>query len=55
VVEGSGHRGEGLDAVHAEDMCLLDIGPRTRRMYYAACDTHGVWRIVSAVSVPTPR
>lgn len=51
VIEGAGHDGEGLDAVHAEDMSLVRINKRTYRMYYAACDRDGRWRIASAVNV----
>ena len=50
VIEGRGHGGEGLDAVHAEDMSLIEIGDGAYRMYYAACDTFGSWRIASAVT-----
>ena len=50
VVEGAGHGEEGLDAVHAEDMSLVKIGPAAYRMYYAACDRDGNWRIASAVT-----
>jgi hypothetical protein len=49
VIEGTGYGGEGLDAVHAEDMSLVEIGPGRYRMYYAACDSCGNWRIASAV------
>ena len=41
---------EGLDAVHAEDMSLIDLGDGRHRMYYAACDGKGEWRVVSAFS-----
>lgn len=50
VVEGAGYGGEGLDAVHAEDMSLVPIGEDKHRMYYAACDKDGNWRIASAVT-----
>jgi hypothetical protein len=50
VIEGAGYGGEGLDAVHAEDMSLVGIGPGMYRMYYAACDRDGNWRIASAVN-----
>jgi hypothetical protein len=39
-----------LDAVHAEDMSLVEFEPGRYRMYYAACDRHGNWRIASAVN-----
>ncbi len=50
VIEGTGYDGDGIDAVHAEDMSLIQIGGGRYRMYYAACDAHGNWRIASAVT-----
>jgi len=50
ALEGGGYEGTGLDAVHAEDMSLADLGDGRFRMYYAACDTAGNWRIASAVT-----
>lgn len=50
LIEGAGYGKEGLDAVHAEDMSLVQIGPGRYRMYYAACDKDGNWRVASAVS-----
>ena len=50
VIEGDGYDAAGLDAVHAEDMSLVEIGNGGYRMYYAACDASGNWRIVSAVT-----
>lgn len=50
VVEGAGYGCEGLDAVHAEDMSVVPIGGGRYRMYYAACDRDGNWRIASAVT-----
>ncbi len=50
VIDGLGYGGAGLDAIHAEDMSLIQIGPNEYRMYYAACDKDGNWRITSAVS-----
>ncbi|MSU69676.1 MAG: hypothetical protein EXS39_02645 [Opitutaceae bacterium] len=50
VIEGAGYGHGGLDAVHAEDMSLVAIGDDQYRMYYAACDTDGNWRIASAVT-----
>ena len=50
VIEGRGNGQEGIDAVHAEDMSLLMIGAGRYRMYYAACDRSGNWRIASAVA-----
>lgn len=51
VIEGRGYDAEGLDAVHAEDMSLIQIGPDRYRMYYAACNRYGNWCIASAVTV----
>jgi len=50
VIEGLGHGREGLDAVHAEDMSVVESGDGSYRMYYAACDASGNWRIASAFS-----
>lgn len=50
VIDGLGYGGEGLDAVHAEDMSLMQIGSGKYRMYYAACDKEGHWRIANAVT-----
>ncbi len=50
AIEGAGYDGEGLDAVHAEDMSVIKLGTDRYRMYYACCDTDGNWRIASAVS-----
>ena len=50
LIEGSGYGGLGFDAIHAEDMSLVMIGDGQYRMYYAACDNGGVWRILSAVT-----
>lgn len=50
VIEGSGYNGDELDAVHSEDMSLVEIGDGQYRMYYAACDRSGNWRIASAVT-----
>lgn len=55
AIEGEGYDGEGLDAVHAEDMSLLAIGGGAYRMYYAACDRSGNWRVVSAVTASISR
>lgn len=57
VVQGAGYAagipGEAeLDAIHAEDMSLVSIGKGQYRMYYAACDREGNWRIASAISEP---
>lgn len=50
AIEGNGYGGDGLDAVHAEDMSVIEIGEGKYRMYYAACDKNGNWRIASAVT-----
>ena len=50
AIEGQGYGGAGLDAIHAEDMSLVKIGNDKYRMYYAACDKDGNWRIASAVT-----
>jgi predicted GH43/DUF377 family glycosyl hydrolase len=50
AIDGLGYGGEGLDAVHAEDMSSVQIGKDNYRMYYAACDKVGNWRIASAVT-----
>lgn len=50
VVEGPGYGGHGLDAVHAEDMSVIQIAPARYRMYYAACDARGRWCIASAIN-----
>jgi hypothetical protein len=50
LIEGDGYHGMRLDAVHAEDMSLIALDDGRWRMYYAACDAHGVWRIASAIS-----
>ncbi|MCA9010208.1 MAG: hypothetical protein KDB01_10705, partial [Planctomycetaceae bacterium] len=44
VIEGPGYCDEAPDAVHAEDMSLVEISPGKFRMYYAACDKTGNWR-----------
>lgn len=51
VVEGGGYDSEDIDAVHAEDMSLIRLPDGRLRMFYAACDRSGVWRIASAVTV----
>ena len=48
IVEGGGYDSDELDAVHAEDMSLVEIGNGQLRMYYAACDRTGTWRVLSA-------
>ena len=48
--EGDGYGGGDIDAVHAEDMCVARLDDGRLRMYYAACDASGVWRVASAIS-----
>lgn len=50
VIEGTGYGGDGIDAVHAEDMSLIRLADGRLRMYYAACDAHGRWSIASAIT-----
>jgi len=50
VIEGRGYGESGLDAVHAEDMSLIHLRDAGYRMYYAACDKDGSWRIASAIT-----
>jgi hypothetical protein len=50
AIEGEGPGQPGIDAVHAEDMSLVRLADRRYRMYYAACDATGTWRIASALS-----
>lgn len=50
AIEGAGYGADGLDAVHAEDMSLIQVDKGRYRMYYAACDKAGTWRIASAVT-----
>ena len=50
VLEGDGYGGTHVGAVHAEDMAVVALGDGRYRMYYAACDRSGVWRVASAIS-----
>ena len=50
VIEGGGLSTEGIDAVHAEDMSFIRLDDGSYRVYYAACDKDGNWRIASAVT-----
>ena len=50
IVAGGGYDSDDIDAVHAEDMSVITLGDGRQRMYYAACDTSGNWRIASAVT-----
>ena len=43
-------KADEIDAVHAEDMSVIETGDGRHRMYYAACGPDGNWRIASAVS-----
>ncbi len=52
-IEGEGYGGDGVDAVHAEDMSLIELEDGRYRMYYAACDAKGEWCVTSAVSSAT--
>lgn len=49
AIEGAGYGAAGIDAVHAEDMSLIELDDGCLRMYYAACDKDGNWRIASAI------
>ena len=42
-----------LVAIFAFTAFTVDVAEGTYRMYYAACDKHGNWRIASAVTVAT--
>lgn len=50
ILEGGGHDSDEIDAVHAEDMSLVEIGEGCYRMFYASCDRHGNWRVASAIN-----
>ena len=50
VLEGDGYGGTLVGAVHAEDMAVVALDDGRFRMYYAACDSQGVWRVASAIS-----
>ncbi|MAE65803.1 MAG: hypothetical protein CMJ18_16155 [Phycisphaeraceae bacterium] len=50
VIDGAGYGGEGMDAVHAEDMSIIRLADGRLRMYYATCDRDGNWGVASAVS-----
>ena len=50
ALEGDGYGGRDVGAVHAEDMSVIRLDDGRFRMYYAACDAQGVWRVASAVS-----
>ena len=48
IIEGGGESSNEVDAIHAEDMTIARLSDGHLRMYYAACDVHGNWQIVSA-------
>ena len=50
ALEGDGYNGHHVGAVHAEDMSVIRLDDGHYRMYYAACDARGTWRIASAIS-----
>jgi hypothetical protein len=50
ALEGDGYGGSDVGAVHAEDMAVVRLDDGRLRMYYAACDAHGVWRVASATT-----
>ena len=50
VIDGAGYGADGIDAVHAEDMSVIKVSEGIYRMYYAACDKDGNWRVASAIT-----
>lgn len=50
LIEGDGVGGRDIDAIHAEDMCVVPLADGRWRMYYAACDAAGRWTVASAVT-----
>ena len=54
ALEGDGYGGRDVGAVHAEDMSVIRLDDGRLRMYYAACDAKGVWRVASAISEAWP-
>jgi hypothetical protein len=50
ILEGGGYGQPGIGAVHAEYMSLVRLPDGRHRMYFAACDAQGVWRVASAIS-----
>jgi hypothetical protein len=50
VIDGAGLGQEGIDAVHAEDKSIIRLSDGRYRIYYAACDKDGNFRIASAIS-----
>ncbi len=51
IIDGGGYDCDGADAIHSEDMSLIEIGNGNYRMYYAACDKNGSWSIMTATTV----
>jgi hypothetical protein len=49
ALEGDGYGGRDVGAVHAEDMSVIRLDDGRWRMYYAACDASGTWRVASAI------
>jgi len=41
--------GDRYDSRHCSEPCLLELSDGSWRLYYEACDAHGVWRILGAV------
>ena len=50
IIEGGGFDSDDLDAIHAEDMSVIELDDGRYRLYYAACDRQGTWRVLSAIS-----
>jgi hypothetical protein len=50
VIDGAGYGADGIDAIHAEDMSVIKVSEGVYRMYYAACDKGGNWRVASAIT-----
>jgi hypothetical protein len=55
ALAGDGYGADGVGAVHAEDMAVARLDDGRLRMYYAACDAHGVWRAASATTTEPVR
>jgi hypothetical protein len=47
-LQGACNLDSAIDAVHAQDISVIPIAPGQHRMYYAACNKQGNWRIASA-------
>jgi hypothetical protein len=50
AIDGAGYDRDGFDAVHAEDMSVIQLDDGRYRMYIAGCDKNGRWSVGSAVS-----